>query len=363
MAQASSPVSSERPANVPGVDGPALRVFLFGQPRVLHGDVPCKLRNASGTLPLLAYLVLNRARPSYRSHAASVLWPDESEDDARDKLRRYVYHLRTSLPQPRAGWIRATDETLQWNADAPSWSDVDAFERCVRDDALADAVAAYGGDLAENLYDDWVFAHRERLRSDYLASLAALAQRDRAAGAYGAALGWTQRLLAADALREDVVRTAMAIRHESGDRAGALSDYAAFAQRVRRELGVEPMPETEALRARIAAGEGGARPACAGPPAPDAVAVPGGDETRSPFVGRDDEMRVLETAWSRAARGAGGLVLIGGEPGIGKSRLVDELGRAVEAQGGRVLRGATSFPESAPYQALVEAVRDRKSVV
>jgi DNA-binding SARP family transcriptional activator/tetratricopeptide (TPR) repeat protein len=352
--QANAPVSTERP---PEMSSPGLRVFLFGQPRVLHRGVPCKLKNAGGTLPLLAYLLLNRERPSYRTHVASVLWPDEADDEARDKLRRYIYHLRSSLPQ-QAEWIRTTADTVQWNLAAPFWCDVAAFERCVRDGtALEEAVAAYGGDLAENRYDDWLFAHRERLRSDYLASLSALAERCRAARAYDDALGWTRKLLAADPLREDVVRTAMTIRYESGDRAGALREHDAFAQLVQRELGVDPMPETEALRARIAAGDALAPAAApsgaggAGAEAADAAAPV------MPLVGRDDELRVLETAWSRAARGAGGLVLIGGEPGIGKSRLVDELARAAQARGGRVLRGATSFPESAPYQSLTEAVR------
>jgi class 3 adenylate cyclase len=44
----------------------------------------------------------------------------------------------------------------------------------------------------------------------------------------------------------------------------------------------------------------------------------------TPFVGREDEMRWLLSCWERAREGRGQLVLVMGEPGIGKSRLVDE---------------------------------------
>ena len=50
-------------------------------------------------------------------------------------------------------------------------------------------------------------------------------------------------------------------------------------------------------------------------------------------------------------------MLIGGEAGIGKSRLALEFARTVEERGGRVLSGATGYPEQMPYQALIDALR------
>ena len=58
-----------------------------------------------------------------------------------------------------------------------------------------------------------------------------------------------------------------------------------------------------------------------------------------PFVGRARELERLRDAWARAAAGHGSLLLIGGEAGIGKSRLAAELALLAAAQGGRVLRG------------------------
>ena len=48
-------------------------------------------------------------------------------------------------------------------------------------------------------------------------------------------------------------------------------------------------------------------------------------QPRTPFLGREAEMATLSSGLDAAAGGRGGLALIGGEPGIGKSRLADEL--------------------------------------
>ena len=49
-----------------------------------------------------------------------------------------------------------------------------------------------------------------------------------------------------------------------------------------------------------------------------------GARTLTPLVGREEELDLLRRRWERARNGAGQLTLIVGEPGIGKSRLVEE---------------------------------------
>ena len=114
------------------------------------------------------------------------------------------------------------------------------------------------------------------------------------------------------------------------------------------------MPETVALRQSILRQE--AVPGTVGD-------FPAGDQERRrtasilPFVGRKKELASLYNAWGRAAHGSGGLVIVAGEAGVGKSRLTAELARTVQAEGGRVFVGTTASPESSPYQAVVEALR------
>ena len=76
-----------------------------------------------------------------------------------------------------------------------------------------------------------------------------------------------------------------------------------------------------------------------------------------PTTGRDDELEELERAWTRAQDSARQVVLVAGEPGIGKTRLVGELARRVHANGGAVLYGRGDENAIVACQAFVEALR------
>src|SRR5690349_18366137 len=75
---------------------------------------------------------------------------------------------------------------------------------------------------------------------------------------------------------------------------------------------------------------------------------------RGAIVGRREEQERLAAALRRAAQGSGSLVLLGGEAGIGKTRLVDEL---AATPGLLVLRGAASQGAATPYGPVVGALR------
>ena len=85
------------------------------------------------------------------------------------------------------------------------------------------------------------------------------------------------------------------------------------------------------------------------PPAP----FPG----RSPYVGRHDEQAALTRLLERALQGHGSLVLIGGEPGVGKTRLTEEVGAEAARRGMQVLLGRCYETEGAPpYVPFVEVL-------
>ncbi|HEX3368736.1 MAG TPA: AAA family ATPase [Candidatus Cybelea sp.] len=240
------------------------------------------------------------------------------------------------------------------------WLDVDAFAAAANDaQRLDEAVALYRGDLLPELYDEWLYGFRERFRNVYLTALTQLVSALRKSGEFARAIEIARKILEADPWREDIVRRVIALRYERGDAAGAISEYRAFESRLREEMGVEPMPETVALAERIVRGD------VAGEDGGEAHAPPrAADRNRLlPFVGREREIERLNEAWSRAKMQRGGIVFVGGEPGIGKSRLVREFMATVEESGGRALYGATGFPEAFPYQCLVDALREQLPLV
>lgn len=330
-----------------------LRLHLFGNLRALAGETALSI--PPRTLPALVYLLLRRGETIARDHMAADLWPDAHAARGRARLRSALHALGRALPSGGA-WIHGDAENVGWNSAEPQWLDLAEFERCVSDPTnAATAVELYDGDFAPGIEHDWAVRARDQLRRRYVAALDALVTEHRRLRRFDTATAYAQRLLAEEPWREDVVRRLIAIRHESGDGSGALAEFDRFASRLRAELGADPMPETRTLRDAIARGDASSAVPF---PVTDGVAASRPARVRGlPFVGRERELSLLRTHWSRAAAGSGGTVAISGTAGAGKSALAQELERYVEDNGGRVLRGSAGFPASSPYQCFVEALR------
>ncbi|PZR98383.1 MAG: hypothetical protein DLM69_08740 [Candidatus Chloroheliales bacterium] len=336
-----------------------LRIYLLGDIHMEAEGSSLKLPLPS-TFSLWAYLLLHRHAPVLRDTLAPTLWPDDSEAEARAKLSRQLYRLRSALPDMPANppWLLTTATTVQWNPTADFWLDIVEFEHLSASLAtIPAAVEGYGGDLLPGVYDDWLLYERERLLHLYIADLEQLVQHYRAEHDYRKAIEYARRLLNADPLHEPIVRQLMTAHYQLGDRAAALAEYERFTRLLATELDAPPMPETVALYETVAHNL-----PLPGSPSTGGARTVSSKEQRVvsqslPFVGRSLEITRLEGAWRRAARGQGELALVSGEAGAGKSRLCAELATKVEAQGGRLLYGSTSESELAPYQALVSALR------
>jgi predicted ATPase/DNA-binding SARP family transcriptional activator len=335
-----------------------LAIRLFGHVEVaLDGD-QFRLATPRKSLQVLAYLLLHRGAPVSREYLAFLLYPDDEEGAARAKLRGTLSELPKILPQPAERYVMIDLDKIAWNPTADVWLDVDSFAAAATDRSrLEEAIELYRGDLLPEVYDEWLDAIRERYRNAYLRCLTERVSEARSNANLALAIETARKVLAVDPWREDMVRRIIAMRYESGDRAGALSEYAGFGKRLRAEMAADPMAETTAVAERIARGQ--------------ALDDETGDEERPfiagsavlPFVGRREEMERLLETWSRVSRGRGACAFIGGEPGIGKSRIVLELAHAVEDRGGRALVGATSSSEAVPYESVVDALRSALPLV
>lgn len=92
------------------------------------------------------------------------------------------------------------------------------------------------------------------------------------------------------------------------------------------------------------------------PPQPAAIPLPPRFTAarQVPIVGRRYELEVMETVWARVARGHGQVVLLGGDPGAGKTRLAAEVACALHDVGVTVLVGSATRDAGVPYQPFVE---------
>jgi tetratricopeptide (TPR) repeat protein len=193
---------------------------------------------------------------------------------------------------------------------------------------LRRAVACYAGDLLEGSYDEWLVEARERLRDQYVAALADLAALLSARGDHVEAVRMGRELVRREPVREASHQLLMALHDASGDRAAAVRAYHECVTTLHRELGVEPSRETAAAYAVLT------RP---GPAAVDEGPVVA--TRRAGLVGREREWGTLTSAWRGAASGRPQLVVVSGEPGVGKTRLVEELAEWSAHQGAVVASG------------------------
>src|SRR5262249_15904954 len=159
-----------------------------------------------------------------------------------------------------------------------------------------------------------------------LVALIAKLEEDRA---FGEAIEHAQRLLDVDPLNETTWRTLMRCHGKRGERATALHVYQQCASVLKRELGVQPSPETRLVyRELLEDAESQPTPA---PPPPRTVTYP--------LVGRQAEGLLLLQTWQGAGSGQGRVVLIRGEAGICKTRLARGL---TDWAGTKRVRSATT---------------------
>lgn len=227
-----------------------LRLRLLGSFHLLR-DNPVTLRNRKAQA-LIAYLALSSATLS-RERLATILWPDSSEEAARQSLRQCLSGLRRELVDLP---IVAEGDSVRMSADLVT-VDVHDFEAAIGDPSvenLNEAARLYSGNLLEGFdarsdaFDEWLLIERTRLKALATSALGILLQELQAQGRRDDAIALALRLLAIEPLQEEVYRTLMRLYLRSGQTALALRQYTRCETVLRKELDIEPDQETKALK-------------------------------------------------------------------------------------------------------------------
>jgi DNA-binding SARP family transcriptional activator len=332
-----------------------LKVQLFGPPRATWADRPLSVSRRQ--VRALLYRLAAGQRPVPRERLCFLFWPDTPESAARRKLTGLVNHLRRTLPAPE---LLVTDDDQVWLDPERTWSDTVAFDRCdAQASTLERAVGLYRGLFLDGFslpdspeFEMWAALERQAWERRYLDALATLIKAHAANQEHDAAIRCARDYLAADELAEDIHRRLIELYAAAGDRSSALRQFEDCAAVLERELGVQPLPETQAVYQAIL--ESQPLPTEVLDSAPRWTILPSVDVG---LVGRDAALQQLEEAYEQAGAGRGRTVLISGEPGIGKSRLMQEFASRRQAEALVLVSTGHRDMQTAPYQPIIEALR------
>jgi Tol biopolymer transport system component/DNA-binding SARP family transcriptional activator len=303
---------------------------------------------------MLAYVAVRGG--ARRDELISMLWGDTQESNARNAFRQSLHRLRNALgeailPQSRDQVAIADTSLIR--------VDRDLFLTACENGLWSLAVANYRGEFlegfetGESAFDRWVDGERVRLRSRFQEALLAAGRQATADGDLREALAFAERLSAVAPYDEEAALFEANTLVAAGRPSQALAALRQFSARLDDDLDIRVSAAVRSLIDRLdkrrdtprgqEAGSGTAR-----------------DRLRpSTFVGRESEITRLVGTLNRLKAGSGGTVLIEGESGIGKSRLLDEFADRTRNLGGvLVLRGREAGNGGVvPYAAATEALR------
>ena len=309
-----------------------LELYLFGSPRLVLDGRAFVFANRK-LLGLLAFVALQGA--TSRERLAGLLWSDFDNESARRNLRRELHRLRNSALKE---YLVLTE---QISFIAAPWCDVSAFGVAQQQGQLDEAVRLYAGEFLAGFelteatgFMEWVVAKREHFAVAFRKTRLEFAERLEIRGDWRQALAVHLQLLGEDEFQEHLHREVMRLHYLLGEREAALKQFDRCRTMLKTELGLEPLPETLELVASI-------RAVRSLEPAASKQALVATAVRPSILVGRAQPWAQMEAAWH-----AKQLILLVGEAGIGKTRLILEFAHSkgvVEVTGGRPGDAITPF--------------------
>jgi DNA-binding SARP family transcriptional activator/energy-coupling factor transporter ATP-binding protein EcfA2 len=302
-------------------------------------DVPGRQERA-----LLALLLTAPGRVFSVFAIVAGLWADDPPAGAEKTVQSYVSRLRRALGNGGSlvltrspGYVVAVDpdcvdaERFKTLA-AAGRRDVGAGRPEEAASKLRDALALWRGEAYAEFDAPFAVAERTALEESRLAAVEDRIAADLAMGAGPELVAELEALVGRHPWRERLWAQLMTALYRSGRQGDALGAFQRARTSLVDELGVEPGPQLRAVEAQVLAHD--ARLLAVAKMQP--LLPPGLTMVGPTFVGRQAELTRLLAAYDRAVAGSVERILLTGPHGIGKTRLLAELAREVQARGGIV---------------------------
>lgn len=317
------------------------QVFVEGEP-VKESEI--KGRKARSLLKMIAY---RRNAQMGREKALDELWPDLDREAANGQLYKALHHIRNAFEphtEEAREWVTISDELIQIDPPGELATDASLFEDAARSgineedrSLLERAVSIYSGSfLPMNRYAEWAAPPREHYRQLHLDTLIALAERYEADGELSEAAETLRRVMENEPALETAHRALMRIFAKKGQPTRAFHQYEVCRKRLGEELGMRPSSETVRILDDIREGR-------LGKVSKQREDHPTYTESASSLIGRSKPCSRIDRMLEELDKnGRGGGLLVCGEAGIGKTRLVRELIRKARRRNLQFFAGHSS---------------------
>ena len=213
---------------------------------------------------ILCFIASRRHRRASKDTIIDTFWGEADFEAVEKNFHPTVSHIRKALNsnQPlKQNFLLYRDGDYQLNPDFSYQIDTEEFDRLVAEGETArrarefdrcvklyeEAVQVYRGDFMTGIYDDWVEEQRSYYREQYLRLLEALAAVAQKTEDWSRSLQLAQQILRDDPYREDVHCIIMRAHAREGNRHAVKEQYQTLQNLLKKELGVEPAPETQRI--------------------------------------------------------------------------------------------------------------------
>jgi DNA-binding SARP family transcriptional activator len=296
----------------------------------------------------------------HREQLIDVIWPGVEIESALNSLAKALHAARRALepslaPRATSAYLFVTDAMVSLNTEQVV-IDADTFEQLAQQAHMQQdrgsyeaALTAYEGDLLpEDRYEDWCAQRRTYLAELHMRLMLELADLLRQKGLWNESADRLRELLKRDPTREEVHRRLMRMYAEMGTADQAVRQFQLCQDVLRRELDLAPQPETLKLYQDVLASR------IVRQPRPESGRAAPGDRSGplaapapvAPFVGRE---QLIQHMWDQLApdgQQEAGMVLVSGDAGVGKTRLLDEFAARASDRGAAVLSGGRTTDSS-----------------